>query len=104
MTNMNDSQEKFNEEMTRHGILKDIKGIDQTYDTSPGRVEQMSGPYSSAILPNNRVTENSYATTAQNSKAAGSRQTVILLSKLGGNASFLSKRAASPPLPQNTLG
>ena len=28
MTNMNDSQEKFNEEMTRHGILKDIKGID----------------------------------------------------------------------------
>jgi len=27
----------FAEEMTRHGIMKDIKGIEQAFETSPNR-------------------------------------------------------------------
>ena len=37
MLSKQESQSKFAEEMTRHGIMKDIKGIEQAYETSPGR-------------------------------------------------------------------
>ena len=41
MLSKQESQTKFAEEMTRHGIIKDIKGIEQAYETSPVRDESI---------------------------------------------------------------
>lgn len=76
--------------MTRHGIMNDIKGIQQAYETSPNR---------DGTNPPNAESVSAYQTAANETQSSYFTSTAkqATTSALG---IFISKqRAASPPLP-----
>ena len=75
--------------MTRHGIISDIKDIEQAYETSPNR--DINAPQGSNVQPEN----HHYYTSSLNQAQGFNPSQPIQKSKIF----FGSKRAASPPLP-----